>query len=64
MATLSESPSLAGSPSPLLTIVFFGVRVIKSSRVNLPLLSFRFNPKMILMALETIYVALETNFGH
>jgi hypothetical protein len=55
--TLFGSPSLAGSSSSAPTIIFFGIRVIKSSRVNIPLLGFRFNPKMI-------FVALETNFRH
>jgi hypothetical protein len=32
--------------------------------VNLPLLGFRFNPKTIFVALKTIFVTLETNFGH
>jgi hypothetical protein len=57
MTTLSRSPSLARLPSPAPTIIISGVRVIKSSRVNLSLQGFRFNPKMI-------FVTLKTNFEH
>jgi ABC-type multidrug transport system permease subunit len=48
--------SPAGLPSPAPTIIFSGVKVIKSSRVNLTVLGFKFN-------LRTIFVALKMNFG-
>jgi hypothetical protein len=41
-------------------VIFFGVRMIKFSRVNLSSYVLDLNPKIIFMALETICVALET----